>query len=228
MTVHTAKPRLAAAAAIVLAAAMVPGAVPVPAAAQPAAAQGANPLVSDMMPEAAAEKIYVKIQAIDPQRREVALEAANGRTMTVIAAPQVPLDDLKVGDPANAHYYRSVAFLISKSMQVPTGQTAQLPPEQAQLLQRQTQAKIQGGMGVRMIQVSGLIVGIHPSAHTLDVVNPTGGGVYTIHAGDPSRDALIPSLKVGDTVTAVISPPIATSIERDRGPLADLAHVFRK
>ena len=72
-------------------------------------------------------------------------------------------------------------------------------------------------MSMRLTQISGLVVGIRPAAHTVDVANPTGGGVYTIQASDPSRDALIDSLKVGDMVTAVVGPPLATSIESEGG-----------
>ena len=61
----------------------------------------------------------------------------------------------------------------------------------------------------------------------MDVVNPTGGGVFTIQAGDPSRAALIPSLKVGEgDGEAVVSPPIATAIEPERGLVSDLRGLF--
>jgi hypothetical protein len=185
---------------------------------QGARPQGIHPSVSNVIPEAASDTIYAKIAAINPQSREVTLAAANGRKVTVIAASQVPPDKVKVGDRVNVHYYRCVTFLVSKSMQVPReGERTQLPPDQAKLLQRQAQAQAPGGVNVRMTQVSGLVVGVRPGAHTVDVVNPTGGGVYTIQASDPSRDALINSLKVGAMVTAVVSPPIATSIEPERG-----------
>ena len=62
-------------------------------------------MVSDVVPEAASETIHAKIQSIDPQSRQVVLTEASGRTVTVLAAPQVPLQDLKAGDRVNAHYY---------------------------------------------------------------------------------------------------------------------------
>ncbi len=69
-----------------------------------------------------------------------------------------------------------------------------------------------GGVGVRLTKISGTVVGIDMSAHSLDVVNPSGGGVYTIDVTDPSRIPLLQSLKVGDTVTAVVSQALAVSI----------------
>ena len=51
------------------------------------------------------------------------------------------------------------------------------------------------------------------AAHRLDLVNPSGGGVFTIDVTDPSRIAMLGSLKVGDTITAVVSQAVAGSVE---------------
>jgi len=217
MAIRTTRTPMSTAAAIVLATALAPGIAPTL-----AVAQGANPVVGSMIPAAAEDTIYAKIQAIDPQTRQVTLAAANGSKVAVIAAAQVPLDTLQVGDTVNAHYYRSVAFLVSKSMQVPAGQATQLPAEQAQLLAQHAQAQTPDGVSMPMTQISGLIVGVRPSANMVDVVNPTGGGVYTIQGDDPSRGAMLSSLRIGDLVTAVVSPPIATSIKPEKGFFANL------
>jgi hypothetical protein len=50
------------------------------------------------------------------------------------------------------------------------------------------------------------------AAHSIDIVNPSGGGIYTIDVTDPSRQALLGNLKVGDTITAVVSQALAVSI----------------
>ena len=216
MPLYAACPRLTIAAAIVVATALVPTSVPIPAAAQ------TNPVVPSMIPESASETIYARIEAINPGTREVTLTAADGHTVPVIAEGQVSLDNLKVGDKVQAHYYRSVAFLVSKSMHAQKGQTTELPPEQAQLISQHAEAKTPDGMSLPMTQITGLIVGVHPQGNSVDVVNPNGGGVYTIQGSDPSRGLMIRSLKVGDTVTAVISPAIATSIEPEKGFFANL------
>ena len=39
------------------------------------------------------------------------------------------------------------------------------------------------------------------------------GGVYTLHVTDPARIPMLSSLKVGDTITAVVSQAVAVSIE---------------
>ena len=74
----------------------------------PVAAQSTNPTVPSMVPQAAAHTFYAKIMAIDLLTREVTMDAADGSTVTVIAAPGVPLENLEVGDRVDVNYYRSV------------------------------------------------------------------------------------------------------------------------
>jgi hypothetical protein len=193
-----------------------------------ASAQSTNPTVPSMIPEAAAHTIYAKIRAINPLTREVTMDAFDGSMVTVIAAPQVPLENLEVGDRVDAHYYRSVAFLVAQGTDVPGLITSNLPPEQAQLLMRHEQIQVPGGASVPMTHITGLVVGVHPGMETVDVVNPNGGAIYSIQgSGDPSRAAILPSLKVGDVVTAVISPPIATSIEPETGLFSKLSKLIK-
>jgi hypothetical protein len=74
-------------------------------------------------------------------------------------------------------------------------------------------AQAPGGVGVHLTKLQGLVVGIDMAAHSIDVVNPSGGGVYTIDVTDPARIAMLSQLKVGETITAVISQALAVSIE---------------
>jgi len=69
---------------------------------------------------------------------------------------------------------------------------------------------------VRVTQISGTVVGIDLAAHRLEVVNPSGGGIYTIDVTNATRVEMLSRLKVGDTVTAVVSEAIAVSIESAR------------
>ncbi len=65
---------------------------------------------------------------------------------------------------------------------------------------------------MRQTRVGGLVVGLNQAAHSIDIVDPSGGGVYTINVTDRSRQALMSNLKVGDTITAVVSQAVAVSI----------------
>jgi Cu/Ag efflux protein CusF len=191
------------AAAIVCAALMLPTALP-----QPAAAQ-ANPTMANVVPESVAVTIHAKIQTIDPSSREVTLQGRSGNSVTVTVGPMVRLDLLKVGDTVNAKYYRSVAFELSRPQ--PGNAAPESNDQMTQITAQPVQAP--GGVGVRLTKVSGLVVGMDMAAHSIDVVNPSGGGVYTINVTDPARIAMLSQLKVGDTITAVVSQALAVSID---------------
>ncbi len=192
----------AAALAAVIAAGALPLALPDPASAQ------ANPTLENVVPEAAAVSFAAKIRSIDPATREIVLVGRDGNQVRVIAGPVVHLELLKPGDTVNVKYYRSVAFVISAPES--SGGAPPPPASITAALARPTEAP--GGIGVRVIKVSGLVVGIDPAAATVDLVAPGGGGVYTIEVTDPARAAHLSQLHVGDTVTAVVSEALAIRI----------------
>ena len=203
MRLRTALPLATVASILAYGASVIPVVLPHPAAAQQ------NPTMSNVIPESAAMTIHAKITAINPGTREITLQGRSGNTVTVTAGPVVRLDMLKVGDTVNAKYYRSVAFELS------TPQAGNATPksddEMMQISAQPVQAP--GGVGVRLTKVQGLVVGIDEAAHSLDLVNPSGGGVYTINVTDPARIAMLSQVKVGDTITAVVSQALAVSIE---------------
>jgi hypothetical protein len=170
----------------------------------------ANPTLTNVIPNSESATLYARITAINPKTRAVTLVGASGDRVTLIAGPAVRLEMLKVGDRVNAQYYRSVAFMVKP----PAGGSG-TPVTDDQITQVLAQpAQAPGGIGVSLTKISGTVVGIDMAAHRLDLVSPSGGGVYTIDVTDPSRIAMLGSLKVGDTVTAVISQALAVSIER--------------
>src|ERR1700722_18960335 len=160
-----------------------------------AAIAQANPVLSNIIPESEAVTLQAKITAIDPTNRWVTLAGASGHQVTIVAGPNVRLDMLKVGDRVNAKYYRSVGFVVSG----PTGGNGVPVSEDsiAQIIARPAQAP--GGVGVKLTKISGTVVGIDMAAHSVDLVNPSGGGVYTVDVTDPERIKMLGSLKVGDT-----------------------------
>lgn len=168
-----------------------------------------NPTLTNVIPDSESATLHATITAIDPSTRAVTLMGASGEKVTLIAGPAVRLDNLKVDDRVNAQYFRSVAFMVAP----PAGGngTPMADDQIAQLIARPAQGP--GGIGVQLVKISGTVVGIDMAAHRVDLVNPSGGGIYTIDVTDPSRVVMLGSLKVGDTVTAVISQAIAVSIE---------------
>jgi hypothetical protein len=184
-------------AAILLAWCALPISLPNPAAAQQ------NPVLTNVIPPSEEVTFHAKIQAVDMNTRQVTLQGRDGHRVTVVAAPDVNLNNLNPGQTVNAKYYRSVAFMVSPSMNVPKDQIDQIIAQPAQA---------PGGVAVSKTEVSGLVVGIDLAAHSIDVVNPTGGGVYTLDVTNPARIAMLPQLKVGDTITAVISQALLVSV----------------
>lgn len=198
MPFRSAWPGVCVAAIIVGGTGLVPAVLSIPAAAQ------SRPVLSNVVPADAAVTIHAKIKAIDPAKRHVTLEGPTGKPVTVLAAPEVRLEMLKVGDTVNAQYYRSVAFVIS----LPGSPV----PEDAikQAITRPVEAP--GGVGMQVTRVSGLVVGIDLEAHSLDLVSPQGGEIYTVTVTDPERQAALPALKVGDTITATVNEALAVAI----------------
>ncbi|MBP2311280.1 hypothetical protein [Azospirillum soli] len=193
-------PTFSIAAALVLCGALaVPAIQPSPAAAQ------TRQTLTNIVPGDAAVTIHAKITAIDPAKRQVTLTGRSRTPVTVTAGPDVRLEMLKVGDVVDAQYYRSVAFLISEP-----GESV---PEDSirQTIARPAEAP--GGVGVQTTMISGLVVGIDLASHSVDLVSPQGGEVVTVTVTDPVRQAKLPSLKVGDTITAVVSEALAVSIQ---------------
>jgi hypothetical protein len=192
-----------AAGALLLAAA---AAVVVPAA--PAMAQGAsppNPTMPQILPEAAQETLHGRIVALNRESRQVIMIAPGGRMVSVVALPQIPLNELNLGDAVNMTYTRSVAFYVTTDMNAP-------PDAIAAAMAQPVQGP--GGAAVRVTRISALVVGVHPASQSVDVVDPTGGGVRTIHVTSPDRVAALSSLKPGDRVTAVMTESLASAIQR--------------
>jgi Cu/Ag efflux protein CusF len=172
-----------------------------------AAAQSTT--IQNVIPQSEEVTLQAKIRKIDIATRAVTLESPTGQKVTVTAGPLVRLNLLKHGDTVNAKYFRSVAFAVNG----PSGGngTPMSNDQMAAAVAQPVQAP--GGVAVGMIKISGTIIEIDLSSNSLSIVNPSGGLVYTVDVTDPARQAMLSSLKVGDTVTAVVSQVLAVSIE---------------
>lgn len=174
----------------------------------PAAAQSSATL-QNAIPQSEAVTLVAKIRKIDPTTRAVTLVDASGDRVTVTAGPLVRLNLLKVGQTVTAKYYRSVAFLVNS----PQGGNG-VPVSNDQFTQVTAQpVEAPGGVAVRVMKVSGTVVDIDLSSNSIKLVNPSGGMVYTIDVTDPARIAMLGSLKVGDTINAVVSQVLAVTID---------------
>jgi len=174
-----------------------------------AVAQG-NPVLTNLIPESESAQVRATITAINPATREVSLRGASGETVTMIAGPSIRLELLKVGDTVNARYYRSVAWGVvgaSGGNGTPAESTDQITA----MLSRPAQAP--GGVAVQVVKISGTVVGIDLAAHRLQIISPGGGEIQTVDVTNATRQQMMSLLKVGDTVTAVVSEALAITIQ---------------
>lgn len=193
---------------VTTAAAIASAAFLLPALPAPQALAQANPTLKNVVPESAALTVHARILSINPSTRDVVLESPSGATVHVTAGPLVRLNLLKAGDTVNAKYYRSVAFELTTPESSGGGPAPQASVKGVAI----GSATAPGGFAVRETKVSGLVVGIDLEAHSVNIVDPSGGGVYTIDVTDPSRIAQLSKLHVGDTVTAVVNEALAVEI----------------
>jgi hypothetical protein len=182
-------------------------ALPVAASAQSMAAPQAAS-ATNAIPQSEQVVLQAKIKKINTTTRAVTLENSSGEKVTVTAGPLVRLNLLKVGDTVNAKYYRSVAFLVNG----PSGGNG-TPVTDDQMTAAVAQpATAPGGVAVGVVKIQGTVVGVDLASNTINVINPSGGQVYTLDVTDPARQAMLPSLNVGDTITAVVSQTLAVTI----------------
>jgi hypothetical protein len=172
----------------------------------PVAAQ--NPTVQQIIPDAATETLHGRIIGLNRETRQVILITPGFRYVSVVAVPEIPLDQLNLFDNVNMTFTRSVAFFVSPHANAPADAVAEA-------VARPVHGP--GGRVVRVARISAMVVGVHPASHTVDVVNPSGGGVLTVHVHDSARTAALNSLKPGDIVTAVVAESLASSIQKVTG-----------
>jgi hypothetical protein len=195
-----------AAAAVLMAGAVY--ALPLAANAQSMAPAPQAATASNAIPQSEQVVLQAKIKKINTETRAVTLENSSGEKVTVTAGPLVRLNLLKVGDTVNAKYYRSVAFLVNG----PAGGNG-TPVSNDQMAAAVAQpAQAPGGVAVGVIKIQGTVVGVDLASNTINVINPSGGQVYTLDVTDPARQAMLSSLNVGDTITAVVSQTLAVTI----------------
>jgi hypothetical protein len=171
--------------------------------AAPAAAQ-ANPTMTNVVPDGGAFAIRGKLEAMNAGARTLSIMPEKAEAVPFSVTPGVSLSDVKVGDVVSAHYNRSVTFVVATpNVQVMANTTATVGQV----------ATTPGGIGPGASVITGRVVKVD-SGSSFDVVNPTGGGVYTIQTTDPAREALIKTLKAGDSVTVSVSPLTVNSIAK--------------
>jgi hypothetical protein len=154
--------------------------------------------------------VRATVKAVDMKTRTVTLVGPQGETKTLKVGDQVKnLAQVKPGDTVVARFYDAVAYVVA-----PAGTKL---PENAMAMAEAQAAPGElpaGGVGAKII-VTGLVVGVNPVVHTISLVNPppAGGEIRTLTVKNPQYQQMLPQIKVGDTITAVISEALVAAVE---------------
>jgi hypothetical protein len=148
------------------------------------------------------------VKAIDLRTRSVTLEGAGGNLIVLTAGAQVQnLAQVRPGDTVIVHYYTSSAYVLAPpgtklpDNSLTTAAARAVPGE-----------KPAGAAGTKMV-VTGLVVAVDPTLHTVSLVDPTGGRIRSVSVVTPEGQQSMKLIKVGDTITAIITGAVLIAVE---------------
>jgi hypothetical protein len=148
------------------------------------------------------------VQAIDQQTRMITLVGPQGNSVTIHVGDQVQnLAQVKQGDTVIVRYHGSVAFILAP----PGSKTPRTAAYGAAA--RAAPGQLPAGELAGKLVVTSTVVGVDPASHTLQLVNPAGGPIWTVAVSTPEGQKALNIVKVGDTLTAVISQTLALAVE---------------
>lgn len=183
-------------ATLACAAAFAPIMLPTPVAAQ------SNPAFTNVVPDGGRFAIQGKVQAINPGANTITIVTQSNTALPLVVAPGISLQDVSVGDTVSGHYSRSVTFVVGG----PNVAVAPAAPSTTVGV-----AVVPGSIGPAGGTIAGRVVKVD-GANSFDVVDATGGGVYTIKVTNPARQPVVKLLNVGDLVSVVVGPLTLISI----------------
>ncbi len=67
-------------------------------------------------------------------------------------------------------------------------------------------------LGSKMV-VTGLVVGVDPTSHTISLVDPAGGPIRTVDVVTPEGQQSMKLATIGDTITAIITEAVLVGVE---------------
>jgi Cu/Ag efflux protein CusF len=144
------------------------------------------------------------VRKIDLEEREVTLERADGKLVTIKAGPEVRnLAQLRVGDQVRATYYESIAYEVRKPGEGAPGMAVTEGAQRAPLGGKP------GAAAARITTITATISAIDKAKGTVSLLAPDGE-VVTVKARDPRN---LEKVKPGDLVEITMSEAMAISVE---------------
>jgi hypothetical protein len=189
-----------AASILLVAGAMLPSSLSTPAWGQAAGMAGIG--TSDTI------SLRATVKAVNQKSRTVTLVGPQGNSLTLKVGDEVHnLAQVKPGNKVIVRYHASIAYVLA-----PSG--TKLPDDSMTLAgARATPGQMPAGALGSRIVVTARVVGVDPVAHTLQLINPSGGLIRTVDVVTPEGQQSMNMINVGDTITAVITEAVAISVE---------------
>jgi hypothetical protein len=182
-----------------------------PAALRPLFSSFAFAQASDMAGIAHTESVSARaiVKTVDLSTRTVTLETSGGNTIVLKVGEQVRnLPQVRPGDTVVAHYYTSSAYVLA-----PSG--TKLPEDSVTVAGARAAPGEKPGAaaGTKMV-VSGMVVGVDPTLHTVSLVDPAGGQIRSVNVVTPEGQQSMKFIKIGDTITAIITEAVLIGVEQ--------------
>jgi hypothetical protein len=148
------------------------------------------------------------VQAIDLPSRMVTLVGPQGNVASLKVGEEVRnLPQVKPGNKVLVRYHGSITYVLS-----PRG--ARLPKDTLTAAgTRAAPGQMPAGAAAAKLVVTETVIAADQASHTLQVVNPSGGQVRTVAVVTPEGQQNMKMIKVGDTITAVVSEAVAVAVE---------------
>jgi hypothetical protein len=149
----------------------------------------------------------VTVKSIDPATRHLVVMNSSGEVFTIKAPPEVQnFDNIVVGDSIEATYTLETEVVISPP-------NTPLPPDtEATVAARAGKGEMPAAVVANHAVVTGAVLAIDMTHHTLKIVSPQGGAVHIITVRRADRQAAMAHLKVGDTITAYITESLLMKV----------------
>jgi hypothetical protein len=146
----------------------------------------------------------VTVKAVDAATRHLVVKDASGDVYS-IKVPKAAhnFSQIKAGDTISLTYQRETEYVLSSP-------NSPLPPDtDTAIAARTAKGELPAGLVANHLVVTGAVVGIDRTNHTLKLVDPKGGRVHTIYVRSADRQKALAKVKVGDTLTAYVTEALA-------------------
>jgi hypothetical protein len=144
------------------------------------------------------------VQSVNLKTRHVTLKDSDGKTLTIVAGPEVRnLAQVKKGDVLRITYKESIAYQVSKAGQAQPGVAASTDVSRAPLGEKP------GGSMTDTVTVRVTIAAIDKAAPTVTLRDPKGD-LTVVKVRDPRK---LDSVQVGDIVDITYTEALAVAVE---------------